>query len=223
MNQLAHYVMESSIWSVAVPFIIGILLFRYLTVESKIVFLLVVAAVVPQVLTDFMIQDHFLNSLYNIYTPVEFAIIYMLFSGIGYISFFRKIRFMTIIVFVVLSIVIMLVYGLQNRFLNEWVCIANLCYVAWIFIFILQSLLDNTAILDSRLPMFWYVAGLILYSPATALVFSFYYSISKNQFIKSLWIIHGIFNTVMYLFFAIGMYKNFRQKMRQKETGIAFN
>lgn len=99
---------------------------------------------------------------------------------------------------------------------------ANLCYVAWISIYILQHLLDNDEIPDYRLPMFWYISGLILYAPATALVFSFYYFIGKNDLVKSLWVIHDIFNTAMYLFFAMGMYKNFRLSIAVREKKLVY-
>lgn len=222
MNHLAYYTIQLSIWSVIIPFLAGVLWFKYLSRESKIIFLLVIVAIVPQIFTEFIVQGDFLNTLYNIYTPCEFAIIYLLFNKACYINLFKKIRLASVILFFGLSGAIITRYHINHRFLNEWVCMANLCYVAWISIFILQSLLDNDEIPDYRFPMFWYVSGLMLYAPATALVFSFYYSIGKNELVKSLWIIHDIFNTTMYLFFAIGIYKNFRLSMADKEKELVY-
>ncbi|HVZ96613.1 MAG TPA: hypothetical protein VG847_07045 [Chitinophagaceae bacterium] len=199
------------------PLVAGLLFFKYLNKESRIIFLLVIIATVPQVLTAFIAQAVFLNTLYNIYTPVEFVMIYLLFGRQISYRLFKSIRMVSVVVFLGVSVPVVIIAGIGNRFLNEWVCAANLCYVCWIFLFILQGLLDNVEILDSGSPMFWYLAGLIFYAPATALVFSFYYSIGKNSLIKDdLWVIHDIFNTFMYIFFAAGMYKNYRNGVRLK-------
>ena len=222
MNHLSYFTLQLSIWSVVIPFLAGLLWFKQLSTASKTVFWLVIAAIVPQVLTEFMHQGNFLNTLYNIYTPVEFVIIYRLFYKPAYIPLFKRIRLVSVMLFLVFAIMIVSWYGINHRFLNELVCVANLCYVAWISVFILQGLLNDEETPDHGSPMFWYVSGLILYTPATALVFSFYYSIGKNDLVKSLWIIHDIFNTAMYVFFAIGMYKNFRCSVAGKKRKLVY-
>jgi hypothetical protein len=206
---------------VLIPFLAGIFWFKHLRTESKTIFWLVLAGIVPQVLTAFMHQEDFLNALYNIYTPVELALVYSFFNNRPYINLFNKIRLVSVVLFVLYAVTIIALYGINHRFLNELVCMTNLCYVAWAGIFILQCALDDAEIPNRSSPLFWYLSGLILYSPATALVFSFYYSIGKNEVFKSLWVIHDIFNTAMYVFFAVGMYKDFRSG-RKKERDLAY-
>lgn len=221
MHSIYYYTLQLSIWSVIIPLLLGFAFFKKLDKKSKTIFFLVLVATIPQVLTAFIVQSEFLNSLYNIYTPVEFTIVYSFVAKSLSISLFKKIRTIMLIVFACFSFFIIGKYGLQKRFLNEWVCIANVCYIGWIFLYILECLIKNIDLLNPNLPMFWYLAGLILYTPCTALVFSFYYYIGKNALIKNLWVIHDIFNTILYIFFAIGLYKSYRESILTKVNVIS--
>jgi len=177
---------------------------------------LVFLAALPQILTAFIPQKALLNCIYNIYTIIEFILVYFFIGNKASTLFFKKISRLTVMFFVLFLFVLIINEGLTNRFLNELVCVANIIYVSWIFSYVLENLFFENELLNIKLPMFWYLTGLILYTTCTALVFSFYYSIGKTSILKNLWIIHNVFNTLMYILFAVGLYKSTKQNSLQQ-------
>jgi len=212
--QLSSITYQLSIWSVLVPLVTGLLLYKKLDPPSRIIFYLVLLAASPQIITEFMPSNPVRNVFYNVYTPAEFLLTYFFIGNKLQNRVLRNISFSLILLFIVLSVVLIGKYGLSGRFLNEWVCAANISYLCWIFLFILESLLQEKSLLNTDLPLFWYISGLLLYTPCTIFVFalSYFISQSKNPFIHNLWIIHEIFNTALYVSFAIGLYKNKNRK-----------
>jgi hypothetical protein len=207
-----------------VPLIIGLYYYKNLEMESRIILFLVILASLPQLLTDFMTNARLLNFIYNIYTPIEFLLTYFLIGNKMRGRIFRNISILVVIVFIALSVAICVRVGLNHRFLNEWVCAANTCYFCWVLLFILESLLNEKKLLNVNLPLFWYISGLLFYTPCTMFVFalSYYITRSQNHFINKLWIIHGIFNTALYLLFAAGLYvagvQQYGRRLRQETS-----
>jgi hypothetical protein len=209
-------VMQLSIWSILLPLLAGISSYKRLDPESRILFYLVILATLPQLLTSFMAHSKELNFIYNIYTPAEFLLTYLFIGNRMQVRIFRNISLTIVGLFLFLSVFIIIRYGLNHRFLNEWVCAANTCYLGWVLLYILESLQTEKKLLNTNLPMFWYISALLLYTPCTIFVFalSYYITKSQNPFINKLWNIQSVFNTLLYVFFAIGLLKaklNFRE------------
>ena len=116
---------------------------------------------------------------------------------------FKNITISIALAFLVLSVLILYLYGINHRFLNEWVCAANTCYLCWVLLYIIDILKQDKRLMKTNDPLFWYLSGFLLYTPCTMFVFalSFYINKSQNPFINKLWIIHGVFNTLLYLCF----------------------
>lgn len=186
----------------------GCLIYKKLDKESRIIFYLVILASVPQTLTD-IIGNSLLHFIYNVYTAIEFFLIYIFIGNKMQRRIFRNISTVIAVAFILLSLFIFIFYGWNHGFLNEWVCAANICYLSWILLFILESLENEKKLLNVHDPLFWHLSALLIYTPCTMFVFalSSYINKSQNPFINKLWIIHGVFNTLLYLFFAIGFFK----------------
>lgn len=209
----AQIILQLSIWIIIVPLVAGLILFNFLDEPSRLILYLVILAAIPQLLTAIMIHTSNLNVFYNLYTPLEFLFFYFLLgSKFKQPGAFRTISHILIILFLAVLALLIWMYGLKYKFLNELVCMANIVYLIWIFMFILQGLLNDQKLMNTSLPIFWFIAALVLYTPCTIYVFamSYYIKRSTNPFIHSLWSIHGIFNIMMYLFFSIGFYMNYR-------------
>jgi hypothetical protein len=213
-------ILQLSIWSVVLPLVAGFLFFKQLDEPSRIVFYVVVLATLPQLLTASLHHSKNLNIVYNIYTPLEFIFIYFLLGNKYTKPIFRYISLCLVAVFFILLTVMIAWFGLYWKFLNELVCAANTIYLIWIFMFILQSLLTDQKLMNHRLPMFWFISGLLIYTPCTIFVFALAYYIenSKNPVIHNLWSIHGVFNVTMYCLFAIGFYKSYRLARARANT-----
>jgi hypothetical protein len=189
--------------------------FYKLDKHSKYIFYLVVLATIPQLLTAFFPHTSLLDLVYNIYTVIEFLLVYLFIGKKFENKVFEKISIGTVALFGILVLWFSIRFGMMARFFNEWVVTANIFYLTWILLFVLESFQNEKKLVDMNQPLFWYLCGLILYTPCTVIVFALYYYIdtSKNILIKNLWIIHGVFNIILYLFFAIGLFKTRRRKM----------
>lgn len=207
---MSKIALDISIWSITIPLFVGFVNFKILNQNSLIVYYLILLASIPQLLTIGFLRTSTLNLIYNVYTPIEFGFIFYLMSRNIYISLLRKLLIAISFLFVFLSLYLIASTGINGRFLYEWVCYANLCYFCYCILIIFQNLINEKDLLHYDMPMFWFLSGLLLYTPCTFFVFALYPFIYKsdNIIIKNLWIIHNIFNTVLYIFYAVGLYKN---------------
>lgn len=201
--------LQASIWSVFLPLLIGIILIKSLNKDSVIVLGIVALATIPQVLTAFSMNTTTQVVLYNVYTPTEFCLIYFLFRDKLYGSG-RKFFSYSVWIYLIASVGILILSGISNRFLNEWVCITNLIYMLWILLFLRKQYSLKDTELNKKKPFTWFVVGISLYAPCTLLVFSFYHYLRAHplSYLKNLWLIHNFFNVVMYVLFAIGFVCN---------------
>jgi len=215
LKSIALYVWQLSVWIIILPLLVGAINFYKLDKQSRYVFYLVLLATIPQLLTAFISRTVLLDFIYNAYTPMEFLLVYLFIGRSLESSLFKNISMGTVVAFGILVFGFIFYFGMQAKFFNEWVAVANIFYLTWILLFVLESLKNEKKLIDARQPLFWYLSGLILYTPCTVIVFALYYHIdtSRNILIKNLWIIHGVFNIILYLFFTIGLYKTRRQRM----------
>jgi hypothetical protein len=94
------------------------------------------------------------------------------------------------------------------RFLNEWACVNNIIYTAWILIiFYNQYSVENSSKLNFITPVFWIFISLLFYAPCASIIFSVWEYLKQPDF-SSLKIIHHIVNINMYVCFTIGIYKD---------------
>lgn len=201
---------EISIWIIVVPLIIGGYNLLKLSPDSLLVFGVIVSAAVPQLFRAFHGGSVMLNISYNLYTPVEFILLFILFFSNIKKKCFREIFYFTFAVFFGSLILAISFFGLANKFISELVCIANILYCLWILLIILEQYGSDSFIITFRKPFFWYMAGVFLYAPCTLLIFSLWNYIKKNpdSFLNNLWIIHHVFNILMYLMFSVGLIKD---------------
>lgn len=204
-----------SIWSVIIPIVIGIFFYSRLNNESQIIFYIVVFAAIPQIL-KFYIENHkTLNITYNLYTFIEFFLIYILFKNLAQNK--KYIYDLSLLIYLIIVVYFILEFGIINSFLHDLVSINNLFYIFWICIVIIEKYgLDGIEYLfDTKNSIFWYITGLLFYSACTLVIFLLWNFIKNHpkSIFTHLWLIHYIFNINMYFSFAIGMYKNKRQNL----------
>lgn len=198
-----------SIWIVILPFVAGFINYKGLNRDSRWIFFLVIAALVPQVLT-FAInrQNQLLNSSYNIYSLLEFIILGIIFSNKYQYTSSKVAFFSGCFLYAVIALALILKNGFANKFLNNLVCYNNIIYTIWIlFLLKEQYHVKNTAI-EKQNPFAWYLLALLIYAPCTIIVFAMYYYIRSkhNPVLMNLWIIQSICNIILYAFFCTGLF-----------------
>lgn len=196
-----------SIWIIFLPLLIGAVFYLRLGRDSRWIFYTVLAATIPQVITAFQVDRGFRNVLYNVYTPLEFIFLFILFLTKFENIFRRKLYLYTMPVYLVLCTFYFLRFSISFKFINELVCVNNLIYVFWLLLFFRDQYSAEDFQLIKQNPFTWYVFGLIIYAPCTMIVFALYYYIAANphSLLKGLWMIHNVCNILMYIFFSVGL------------------
>lgn len=201
-----------SIYSVLLPLIMGCCLLKYISKDSYVVLGVVVLATIPQLLKPFVFNHRLLDAIYNLYTPCEFILFFVLFNSKVYHPLRKRIILTTFVSGLLLIILSMIWFGINGRFLNELVCLSNLLYTSWILLVILDQYETEDAKIDASTPFFWYLTGLLFYAPCTILIFSLWYYIKEHpeSILTPLLIIHNIFNLTMYILFTKGIWKDYQ-------------
>ena len=197
-----------SIWIIVIPFLIGFMNYKGLNRDARWIFFLVVIALVPQLMTAFMKNDTPpFNVAYNLYTPIEFAVLYAVFiTKFAFFGSRRVIQFSAILYSVVLCY-FFIRFGISAIFLGGLVCVNNVIYMLWILLLLKQEYGSEQTIIEKDNPFTWFFISLILYAPCTVLTFALYQYIRdpQNLLLKNLGVIQDIFNIILYLFFSIGL------------------
>lgn len=197
-----------SIWIVVLPLVAGFINYKGLNKDSKWIFFLVITALVPQLLTFIIDKENFLlNTSYNIYTLIEFIVLYIIFKSKYRQSFNKSIVTATFIIYTIIAAILFTRDGLSQKFLNDLVCVNNVIYMIWILFFLKEQYSTKTTRIQRRSPFAWYLLAILIYAPCTVMVFSLYYYIREgNPILSNLWIIQSVCNILLYILFSVGLF-----------------
>jgi len=145
--------------------------------------------------------------VYNIYIPIEYTVIFLFFAKNAYSKKGRKIFTFLAIAGFIMAIYFLVFVGVKNRFLSEWVCFNNIVYTAWILLLLLDIYEDDAIYLNQKMPLFWYLLGMFLFTSCTILIFCFwdYIMAARNRYFNILFQVYDLFNIFMYMAFSIGL------------------
>lgn len=199
-----------SIWVILLPLLIGFIFYKRLNIDSKLILLIVIIGTVPQVLRLIINNSSLLNILYNLYTPAEFTVYWLLFRKKFLFPGRRKYINLTALLFILLSIIFLYSWGIQERFLNEWVIVNNIFQLSWICVCLLEYYYSEEPFISTSRPFFWFLFGITCYASCTAVFYSLWFFIKNNANHEFLImnVIHHTFNILLYIFFSIGLLKN---------------
>jgi hypothetical protein len=205
-KQILH---QLSIWVVLIPVLIGIINYKGLNRDSRWMFLLVCIALVPQLMTAFVVNDQgIFNVAYNLYTPIEFLILYLVFRDKFRTGTKRVWVLMSAFLYTGFCLFYFVRFGIEQRFIGELVAVNNVIYMGWILAVFRQEFNEDLTFIEVSNPFTWYLIGLILYAPCTIITLSLYHYIRNpaTPIFKDLVIIQDIFNILLYILFAVGLF-----------------
>lgn len=205
-KQILH---QLSIWIVIIPFLIGVINFKALNRDSRWIFLLVLVALIPQLMTAFVVNDKgAFNLAYNLYTPIEFAILFLIFRQKFRSNSHRFWVLFSAIIYLGFCIFYFIRFGLVERFIGELVAVNNVIYMVWILAIFRQEFSEEETFIEISNPFIWYLIALILYAPCTIITLSLYHYIRNPEtpIFRDLVIIQDIFNILLYILFAVGLF-----------------
>ncbi len=201
-----------SIWVMVLPVVLGCFFFNKLDFDSKLILGVVLIGFCIQLLHYVLHQKVVLNWLYNIYTPIEFVALWYLFKK-KLLSLQRR-NFMDIslLVFAVISIGLVLTFGLNQRYLYEWAIVKNIVLIYWVALCLFEFYFTSYLKINIQQPFYWYLSGIICYASCTLVFYLMWYLVRKyaTQDFSGLALCHLVFNTILYLLFAVGLFKNYQ-------------
>lgn len=196
-----------SILIICLPAIAGFINYRGLNRDSKWIFYLVLIGIPPQILTYIINSDTPLLAVsYNIYTPLEFILLFFLFENKYQLRVNRVVLRSTLLFYLVGSVII-INQGSFTRFLSYWVCLNNIIYITWILFFLKEQFRSESFIIHKKNSFAWYLLAWILYAPLSLITFALYHYMRQdsNSLSKYLSIIQDICNITLYVLFTIGL------------------
>lgn len=203
-------------WIIILPFIVGLLLFYTFKPSSKIIFFIVVIALFPQLASYFMKGNRSeLNILYNSYTPAEFFLFLFFFATR---QGWNKVLITVTVIVAGFTLYFFTKNGISDSVIYELICINNLCYVFLIFNYFYIRFKNEEFLFSLSDAYHTYLLALLLYATCTFFVFADYTATSSNLHNgrSALWMIHNIFNIILYLSFTAGFI--IEKKQMQKSS-----
>lgn len=202
-----------SIISVCVPFVTGLILFKKIDANSRVLVLLLFFATLAQLSTYSNRSEEFYN-LYTVLDPLFW----------GYI-FFRNSRNKWIRSFIVVTACLQPIVslsrfdkvGLSDQFYSQLVCINNLLLLLWVVSFFYERYYTDHIYSLEREPLFWFCLGILFYAPGSYFYFAFQENLAVETSAK-ITAMHDLLNTAQYLIFAFGIYINLKRNVRYQNA-----
>jgi len=212
-----------STWIIILPFVVGSILFAYLTFNSKLVLLLVILGLIPHVF--FGVSSKFpglpINFSFNLYAIIEFIIMFIICrsviqSNFPYFTAVRRWTFLSsIVLYVFISTFLILRHGIRHVFVSELVFVNSFMFTAWILLYFYLILIDDRSEFTFQHSTTWYFISYLLFSATSALVFIFWnYKASGIIILKSFSYIKNLFNIVLYVFIAAGFFMDYKNSKK---------
>ena len=201
-----------SAWSIVIPIAVGLCYFRQFDANSRIMFVLILLAGVPQLAAGIFSKtayDSFRILLYNCYALVD--------PLIWAILFFRNIKNKKLrnavallpLVQVILWFTLLTTKDIRTEFFKEMICLTSVVQVLWSAVFFYEQYKSYEVSRIERKPLFWFCLGIMIYAPTTYFLFVFYDQLNgKNSPNHNLWNIHSVINPLMYCIISIGFWVN---------------
>lgn len=206
-----------SVFSVLLPLLIGIILFKNLEVNSRLMLILLAFASISQLSSYFLAKGH-VWIFYNLYTIID--------SVVWAYIFFRnskrtaiKISIFTIVLFQLTGALYSFISkGIEIKFFSEFVCLNSILQILWVLSFFYERYISEQVIALERDPMFWYCIGILIYAPTTYFLFAFYDIVQVEKKYANLWSIHHVLNVCMYFIFSIGILINVMRNSKYRNV-----
>jgi hypothetical protein len=198
-----------AVWIIIVPLIAGIMLLKRLDRNSFMIFLVVIAGVIPQLLHFYQPKSVAVTIAYNLYSPIEFTLYSLLLYPCIKSAQLKKMYWLSFSIYTVIVGYLLATISVSHRFIGEWVSCNNICYLVWLALVLINDLYAEQSILSFNNPFIWFAIGIFGFAACTAAIYAVWPFIEKNakSELKYLFTIQNFFNVLIYIFFTIGFLK----------------
>lgn len=196
-----------SVFSILAPVLAGAISFKKHQPGSRIIFILVLIAAVPQLLSFYSSSSNIDFTIsYNLYTVLEFFLLFLFFYAVLNKKPWKTWMHFTAILYALVMTIFFVTGGLTQRFFYELVALANLLYLFWMLFYIYKQFYLPDDYYHVRHSFFWFFLALMIYAPTTMVPFALYKYLRQNpnSLLQNLWMIQSICNILLYFLFAVG-------------------
>lgn len=204
---MAFLIAYITTYSIFIPLIIGLILFRYLNKPQKILlYLIIFGSSVELVSLTTNMQNLW---VYNIFDIVEFTLLMLMFKLIIFESQLKNIFIPLIITNILIRVLLVFldvdsIYNIKSYFTlitNAIIIILSMRELLAISLKGQKLLLQN--------PLFWILISLLIYF-ATTIFVNFISFLVEAEKLYSIYIIHSIANLLANMFFTYAFYQQYK-------------
>lgn len=208
------------------PAIAGSLFYRKLSVKTRWLVLLMIAACIPQMVVAYVQWSPSLEIrefkqlfwFYNGHLALDFVFIALYFNKQFAQSWKTNVYRASVVASVILGLILISSQGL-SLFLNEWLVFNYLCYTVWTLM-LMHDIYGDQNVMVQGTPQFFYLMALFFGKSCTVPLFSLYDYVGGrvDSMLRELWIIQDILNPIHFLLLALGFLLEYRQSEKLKLT-----
>jgi len=218
-----------STFTCIIPLVIGALRYRYLDRGSRLLTLYLLIALCTEILGYVLALTMKMNTqiIYNIYTPIEFALFIFMFRFWHDGKTVRKLLTMSIPAFLLLwagGQMLLAYKGISMKaqvdFADVLLPVESLILIVVAIITLVEFIRDETTPVISS-GAFWITAAVLFYFTGNLFVFTFQSIILEDSFMKQAWYLHSTMNFVKYGLFTVGLYFASKNMKRDLSTHTA--
>ncbi len=205
MEELSWFISNLSIYSIALPAVVGLLSYHRLDKIQKAIFFLILLSLITDVSAHWIIRNvgnhHY---LYRIFTIAEFTLLTYVFAQS--ISPFLPDRLFWIIGIGFIAFALIEVIWITDiqQFNSYSTALEGIIMIFYALVFFYKTLHELKIKELEKSPMVWLGIGVLLYFSSSLFIFLFTnYVKSSNNTLFIIWGIHGIFSIILNIIYAI--------------------
>lgn len=207
-EQLSWFISDCSLYSIAIPAIVGIWSYKRLNHIQKLLFFLVLLTVITES-TAYWLEHNTNNQqvIYHLFTLLEFILLNRIFtravSPLLPNFFFNA----TLIAMFLIELVDLLWLSSLQQFNGFATAIESLFLIFFALSYFYKTMQELKVKHLEKEPMVFISIGILLYFSSSLFIFLFTnYVDSETSTLFLIWGIHGIFSIILNLFYAIALW-----------------
>ncbi|MBX2873725.1 MAG: hypothetical protein KTR30_16535 [Saprospiraceae bacterium] len=205
MEELSWFISNLSIYSIALPAVVGLVFYHRLLLYQKAIFLLIVLSLGTDLAARLVIENEENHQyVYRIFTIVEFILLTYVFAQ-GIKPFVTKGVFLSLgISFLSFALVDLLWISDLEEFNTYTTAVEGILMIVFALAFFYKTLTELKIKELEKSPFVWLSIGVLLYFSSSLFIFLFtnYFEHSQNS-LFIIWGIHGIFSILLNITYSI--------------------
>jgi len=205
MEEISWFISNLSIYSIALPAMVGLVFYHRLQFYQKGIFLLIILSLGADLAARIVVENGGNHQyVYRIFTIVEFILLTYVFAQ-GIVPFLTKRFFWGVgIAFLSFALIDLLWISDIEQFNSYTTAVEGILMLFFALVFFYKTLIELKIKELEKSPFVWLSVGVLLYFSSSLFIFLFtnYFEHSRNS-LFIIWGIHGIFSILLNITYSI--------------------